>query len=73
MREMEKKRYILFGIMCYYPGGGMDDAMFSFDSRKDLEDSDWDTLSDHYQVFDTETFETKSGETPLIAFDRLEQ
>lgn len=74
---MKKKRYIIFGYADYYPSGGMDDALTSFSSKEELlelvaEDEDIMFDCDFYDVFDTETFWSGSGDTPIKAFKNLE-
>jgi hypothetical protein len=69
---LEKKRYVLFGYLTYYPSGGMDDAMISFDTKKELIEESSRFSCDYYDVFDTETFKTGSGGSPEDAFKNLE-
>lgn len=48
------KRYLLFGFDCYYPCGGMDDFIDSFDTLEEIEQ--WyiqhPNHSDGYNIFD---------------------
>ena len=49
------KQYILFAFWNYYPSGGMDDMIDSFDTLQEAEDRIKE-LKDHYedyQIFDT--------------------
>jgi hypothetical protein len=69
---MEKKRYILFGYMGYYPMGGMNDAMISFDTKEELIEESFNFEADYYNVFDVETFKTGGGYNPIFAFEDLE-
>ena len=49
------KQYILFAFWNYYPSGGMDDMIDSFDTLQEAEDRIKE-LRDHYeeyQIFDT--------------------
>lgn len=64
-KELEKKRYILFGCDDYYPCGGMNDAITSFN------DGEYDSVvaeqeevykCDWYHVFDTKTFKLYEGQ-----------
>lgn len=68
---MEKKRFILFGFLNYYPCGGMDDALISFDTIEDLEEMSEGFSSDYYNILDTETFKIGEGYSPTIAFEKL--
>jgi len=48
------KQYILFAFHYYYPQGGMDDMVSSFDTQQEAED--YIRLKDYYdeyQIFDT--------------------
>ncbi len=65
---MEKKRYILFGYLGYYPRGGMNDALISFNTEEELIKESSDFVYDYYNAFDSETFKTGSGYSPLLAF-----
>lgn len=69
---MEKKRYILFGFLGYYPSGGMNDAMISFDTFEELKEESEGFSADYYNILDTETFQVGSGYSPITAFDSLE-
>lgn len=69
---MEKKRYILFGYLGYYPSGGMNDAMISFDTQEELINESSHFECDYYNVFDTKTFKTGDGYNPIIAFKDLD-
>lgn len=50
------KRYLLFEITAFYPAGGMDDLMDSFDTWEELdsyyEKHGVENLNGEYQVFD---------------------
>lgn len=53
-RQYAFGRYLLFGFRKYYPEGGMDDLMGSFDKLKDVRTAiKEDDFSDYYHVFDT--------------------
>lgn len=69
---MDKKRFILFGYMAYYPCGGMNDAMISFDTEEELIDESGHFTCDYYNIFDTETFKTGDGASPVKAFQDLD-
>jgi len=68
---MEKKRYILFGYRDYYPDGGMEDALISFETKEELIERSNEFSFDCYNVFDTSTFNVGNGYTPLKAFDNI--
>lgn len=81
---MEKKRFILFGTNTYYPSGGMNDSIISFDTLDELsheveEDGNRDGYtrileSDRYQVFDTKHFKASSWrDSPTQAFSSLDE
>jgi len=60
------KQYILFAFHNYYPQGGMDDMVSSFDTQQEAEDyiRELKDYYDEYQIFDTlsrkvTTFNTK--------------
>ncbi|WP_025911979.1 hypothetical protein [Priestia flexa] len=61
---MEKARYIVFSFDSYYPSGGLNDVLFTFDTSadfiekiKEYYNKDHGTfIHDYYQMFDTETF-----------------
>jgi len=69
---MDKKRFILFGYMAYYPCGGMNDSMISFDTEEELINESKSFQCDYYNVFDTETFKTASDYSPIKAFENLD-
>jgi hypothetical protein len=48
------KRYLLFGFDTYYPRGGMNDLITSFDLVEELKLSDVHLWLNHFQVFDLE-------------------
>lgn len=61
---MKKKRYILFGFYNYYPSGGMNDAIESFDEKEEIlnDVEQYNSFGyDYYQIFDTETFRTRKS------------
>lgn len=66
------KRYLLFGFMTYYPGGGMQDLQFDFDTRQEFESS-FDPRFDHYHIFDRETARTTNEEMSADAIRRWVQ
>ncbi|MFK3936551.1 hypothetical protein ACI2JA_03415 [Alkalihalobacillus sp. NPDC078783] len=68
---MEKKRYILFGYMGYYPSGGMKDAMISFEDKEELIRESSGFGADGYNILDTETFNVGKGYSPTVAFDDI--
>lgn len=68
---MEKKRYILFGYSDYYPAGGMEDALFSFNTREELLAESDDITGDGFNVLDTETFKVGKGWSSLEAYEDL--
>lgn len=47
------KRYILFGYDKYYPGGGMEDIIGSFDTVDDAKKAIKEDDSDKYDLLDT--------------------
>jgi hypothetical protein len=49
------KQYILFAFWNYYPTGGMDDMVNSFDTQQEAEDyiRELKHSYDEYQIFDT--------------------
>lgn len=56
---MEKRRFILFGWDTYYPCGGINDIVATFEEEEYEEmKSTWYGEYDYFQVFDTETFKT---------------
>lgn len=63
------KRYLLFGFMAYYPGGGMQDLQFDFDTSDEFEAS-FKSKFDHYHIFDRETTRTTSKEMSADAIRR---
>lgn len=69
--ELSKKRYILFGFLGYYPRGGMNDALFSFDTIDELIKEPVITECDGYNILDTETFNVGRGFTPTMAYKNL--
>lgn len=68
---MEKKRYILFGYSTYYPSGGMDDALISFDTEEELKIESNHFTSDYFDILDSETFVSGTGYSPLEAWNSL--
>lgn len=68
---MEKKRYVLFGHRNYYPDGGMDDALFSFETGEELIELSSTLSFDRYNVFDTLTFHVGNGYEALDAFNNI--
>lgn len=68
---MEKKRYILFGYSDYYPSGGMDDALFSFNTEEELLNESDNIRGDGFNILDTETFKVGKGWSSSEAFENL--
>ncbi|MCR9040938.1 hypothetical protein QRX25_10470 [Bacillus sp. L381] len=55
-----RQRFILFGYWCFYPSGGMNDAVLYFSTPEELEtylnqeiSKEYNDLYDHYQILDT--------------------
>lgn len=69
---LDKKRYILFGFYTYYPCGGMDDAIMSFDTLEELIENSSYCWYDYYNILDTESFTQGRGTSPSNAFKDLE-
>lgn len=56
---MEKKRFILFVMEQYYPSGGMNDAMESFDLEEyEVVKKEYPVGERSVHIFDTEKFKT---------------
>lgn len=51
------KRYLLFGFDRYYPRGGMNDLIQSFNNAKDITLTSTDIWYANFQIFDTVTKE----------------
>ncbi len=69
---MEKKRYVLFGHVDYYPSGGMNDVLISFNTKEELLEKSNDFTCQAYDVLDTETFNYSSDcLSPVEAFNEL--
>ena len=68
---MEKKRFILFGFLSYYPSGGMSDALISFDTLEELIKESYHFECDYYNILDTKHFKVGRGYSPTIAFSNL--
>ncbi len=70
---VEKKRYILFGIFGFYPAGGLDDILFSFQTKEELvfhlNKPQYDY--DYYQLIDIGTFNCSEGKCALEAYEKL--
>lgn len=48
-------RYVLFGFDTYYPGGGINDMLGSFETYDAALDYAMESSWQHYQVLDLET------------------
>ena len=46
------KRYILFGYDNYYPTGGFNDVIGSYDTKEEYRDKMEESKYENYQVFD---------------------
>lgn len=82
MKQIEKKRFIIFGYDEYYPSGGMGDFISSFDTLEELldkmklaeEEAFFSRYTrDYFNILDIKHFKTGSGNSPTKAFSRLSE
>ncbi|VXC07644.1 hypothetical protein BACI349Y_560028 [Bacillus sp. 349Y] len=63
---MEKKRYILFGFSEFYPSGGLNDALCTFDEHEYFAVRHKHSGHDDLQILDTHTLKVTQGDRSLF-------
>ena len=66
------KRYLVFGIDYYYPGGGWSDYKKDFDDLQKAISFGYDLAEDSFEVIDTET-EYYAHRDTTIAYDKRQE